>query len=486
MKKIIIGILCILFPFAKNTAQNPTETVISVEYETEFGNDTIVNFSTINRGSFHFIGGEGKVDHILDGQIYNNESSYEDNIDVYSWYKEDYDKITIVVNLSQKFNKAGIIISEEPITEDVINNSEPINLNNSNNHSYTNLSNNELYPYNFYYTKEYIYGNEKPFSKVFNLSGLKYTTQYYYRPYVLLDDNKYMFGMEKTFTTPRTIEAACLYDSRLGNLSSYDKELKLCITNTAAIQILNSLGCSTDINSYQAFNLGKMFFSSLSMESIEQLLMKQDDFISCTDGNYKLLSSIPNNIMEEFLTAVTSPIYFFPEDYINYDLDSIGNCAYTKNSNFSVINCEQIYELPYNKYLSVIPTTSSANVSVGIDLPTILIPGEYKVNITFAPNIEDLDDKRPNRMYIYWIEKNIEGNDIGLFTGTGTRIANPDGSGSYFETKDGGQVDTISFNYSPIGFTEGLIQLQSQVTSKLTKTYDRNLRIASIQLQLIK
>lgn len=247
---------------------------------------------------------------------------------------------------------------------------------------------------------------------------------------------------------------------------------------------------------------------------INDILAKSGQKIECSNGDAYVVDEYPMSIYEQFFKPIKVR---GSRNNVDQTLDSKGNAAYTKNSNFSSRNGQIVFTVTdsttmektvtsvnYN-YLDVIPTTSSANISVAFKIPNTL-SGTYDIFLVTNPIWMSIDnlatdniDERPYRFYTYIIERNTTGNDAGLYTGAGTRLANPDGSGSYFETK-GFAMDTINhipivndttyigkyeFKHAYYGRNdEGvLIQFQSQVTSKLTKTYSREMLISSILLK---
>lgn len=247
---------------------------------------------------------------------------------------------------------------------------------------------------------------------------------------------------------------------------------------------------------------------------VNDILAKSGQKIECSNGDAYVVDEYPMSIYEQFFKPIRVRGSY---DNVDLTLDTKGNPAYTKNSNFSSRSSRIVFtstdsvtlektvtNVDYS-HLDVIPTTSSANISVAFKIPNTL-SGTYDIFLVTNPIWMSVDnlasdniDPRPYRFYTYMIERNTSGNDMGLYTGTGTRLTNPDGSGSYFVTKgfvwdeekdipvvnDTTYIGKYEFKHAYYGRNDegALIQFQSQVTSKLTKDYSREMLISSILLK---
>jgi hypothetical protein len=207
---------------------------------------------------------------------------------------------------------------------------------------------------------------------------------------------------------------------------------------------------------------------------------------------------------------------------INKDLDKNGKAQFTKNANENFRNYASTFystiidtvenvvldrkNIDY-RYVDIVPSSGSVNPTVGFDIPNTL-SGTYDIYLVTCPiwlnsdynNIPDsLLDIRPYRFYTYIWERD----DDGEYPSSGLRLKNPvldeDGKETnYFTTidtlydaeghrivNDTTFIGTHTFNYAYYGRNdEGvIIQFQSQITSKLTKDYSREMLISSIILK---
>lgn len=482
MKRHILSIL--LFAMSVGLwAQNPVEAVIRVEYTTEEGNDTVRDFSSIGSGTFAFVGGRGIGQHILNGELVDDNGVMEENQDLYAWTKKtEAFSVEIVINTMIKNSNIGIAISKKSINGHL--DYEPMSSGTVSGTQMRTLQAGINGETSFLFDCENGRG-ATPYSYHIKFDNLGYNTKYYFQPFMILD-GKYMWGEEKSFVTPRTIEGALQYDPAIGIRSSYDTESGICLSESAVTELLGKCGVTGDANKAQISNAGKMLFATITPDMKETLKSKATNTIECIDGSIYLVNSIPADILDYVKEKFAEPIMVSAEGLVNYDVDERGNTLYTKNcvNPMETVQCPEDSDVPFGKYLNAAPSTSNTNVSLGINTPTGLLPGEYTFSVTFAPDYVDRENKRTHRFYIYIFEQQSLGLSAGMYPATGVRMANPDGSGNYFLTDNADKCDTVSFDYTVSdSFAPIIIQFQSQVTSKLKDTYDRGLRVASIEVK---
>lgn len=484
MKRHILSIL--LFAMSAGLwAQNPVEAVIRVEYTTEEGNDTVRDFSSIGSGTFAFVGGRGIGQHILNGELVDDNGVMEENQDLYAWTKKtEAFSVEIVINTMIKNSNIGIAISKKSI-----NGHLDCELVSSGTASGSKMNtqqagiNNEKVQSAFLFNCDN--GKDAPYSYHIKLDNLGYDTKYYFQPFMILD-GKYMWGEEKSFVTPRTIEGALLHDSAIGLNTSYDAESGVCLSESAIAELLDKCGLTNDIRRVQMSNAGKMLFAVITPDMKETLKGKASNVIDCVDGRIYLVKSIPADILDHVCAKLAEPVMTSAEGLVNYDADDRGITIYTKNcvTPVETVSCPADSDVPFGKYVNGVPANTNSNVSLGINTPVGLLPGEYTFSVTFAPDYVDRENKRTHRFYTYIFEQITSGANAGNYPTTGVRIANPDGSGNYFLTDNADKCDTVSFDYTVSdSFAPIIIQFQSQVTSKLKDTYDRGLRVASIEVK---
>lgn len=254
-------------------------------------------------------------------------------------------------------------------------------------------------------------------------------------------------------------------------------------------------------------------------KEINDILAKCGEPIECSNGQGYIVDEYPMTEFEQFFKKIKISA---SSASINKDLDKNGKAQFTKNANENFRNYASTFystiidtvenvvldrkNIDY-RYVDIVPSSGSVNPTVGFDIPNTL-SGTYDIYLVTCPiwlnsdynNIPDsLLDTRPYRFYTYIYERG----DDGDYPSSGLRLKNPvldeDGKETnYFTTidtlydaeghrivNDTTFIGTHTFNYAYYGRNdEGvIIQFQSQITSKLTKDYSREMLISSIILK---
>jgi len=252
-------------------------------------------------------------------------------------------------------------------------------------------------------------------------------------------------------------------------------------------------------------------------KELNDILAKCGTPFNCSNGDGYMVDEYPMTPYEQFFRKIKVTAN---GRSIDQTLDAKGNAQFTKNvsTNFRSTSgtlssyvadtlgniIARAQNMPYN-YVDIVPSSGSVNPSVAFQIPGTL-SGEYDIYLVTVPiwmggthdDLDNLLDTRPYRFYTYIYERENSGTNIGQYPSSGVRLPNPDGSGNYFitnplpENEDGCLMPTdttyigkYKFNHAYYGRNdEGvLIQLQSQITSKLTKEYSREMLIGSIILK---
>lgn len=250
-------------------------------------------------------------------------------------------------------------------------------------------------------------------------------------------------------------------------------------------------------------------------KEINDILSKCGDPISCSNGDAYIVDEYPMSIYEQFFHKINVPAL---SAYIDQTLDTKGNTVYTKNTSgtYRRTNGTLISKRTYEdgtslrkehkySYTCIEPSSASVNPSVAFQIDNTL-SGTYDLFIVTCPlwlnqsgdlNEEDID-RRGYRFYASVIERDDEGESMGQYSGNGVRLPNPDGSGNYFMTKgfpidcdsmhvanDTTYLGQYTFKNAYYGRNnEGvLVQIQSQISSKLTTEYSRTMLINCIILK---
>ena len=254
-------------------------------------------------------------------------------------------------------------------------------------------------------------------------------------------------------------------------------------------------------------------------KELNDILAKCGEPFECSNGQGYIVDEYPMTEFEQFFKKIKISA---SSASINKDLDKNGKAQFTKNANENFRNYASTFystiidtvenvvldrkNIDY-RYVDIVPSSGSVNPTVGFDIPNTL-SGTYDIYLVTCPiwlnsdynNIPDsLLDIRPYRFYTYIWERD----DDGEYPSSGLRLKNPvldeDGKETnYFTTidtlydaeghrivNDTTFIGTHTFNYAYYGRNdEGvIIQFQSQITSKLTKDYSREMLISSIILK---
>ena len=254
-------------------------------------------------------------------------------------------------------------------------------------------------------------------------------------------------------------------------------------------------------------------------KEINDILAKCGEPFECSNGIGYIVDEYPMTEFEQFFKKIKIN---GSSAAINKDLDSKGKSRFTKNANEnfqtragsvnSVLTdtLGAVVNRKYEEYsyVDIVPSSGSVNPSVGFDIPNTL-SGTYDIYLVTCPiwlNTlsgeilpDSMLDARPYRFYTYIWERGEDGD----YPSSTERLENPvlDEEGkttNYFTTssvlrdeegflilKDTTFIGTHTFNYAYYGRNdEGvIIQFQSQITSKLTKQYSREMLISSIILK---
>lgn len=252
-------------------------------------------------------------------------------------------------------------------------------------------------------------------------------------------------------------------------------------------------------------------------KQVNDILSKCGKPISCSNGDAYIVDEYPMSIYEQFFRKISVPA---SSSTIDQTLDSKGNPEYTKNvstsfrrtsgsfsQKFTNAEGEETVTKENFSFVDIVPSSASVNPYVAFQIDNTL-SGTYDLFLVTCPiwlnsngsiNLDDEDNTRGYRFYVNVIERQNEGDAIGQYSGNGERLANPDGSGNYFITKgirlnadstgivinDTTYLGQYTFKNCYYGRNnEGvLIQVQSQISSKLTKEYSREMLISGVILK---
>ena len=327
------------------------------------------------------------------------------------------------------------------------------------------------------------------YGSVINVSGLNYNTTYHIRPFAQFSNGTIMYGGEKVYTTPRTIEGALTHEPEM---SGWTLVYNNIIFKQEALALLTGgeIPEASSIKIYE--HVFKTMLDEMNKEEMESTFKKNAcRVLECTDGTLYFIDNLDDNIVADFKDSFhpTTVEFQINSLAVNLDIDNRGNERFTKSVNtaFNSIACDESWGVPYNSVLDIEPSSGSANPIVGFNIPGPLWNKTYSIYAVFvrisALDPEHVDDeesdKRPYRFYTNVIEQD----EKGEYPHIGVRLTNPADGTNYFVTNAENLVDTLylgDYHFNGLGST--IIQLQTQIPSRLTKDYSRRMLLSKIYL----
>lgn len=459
-------------------AQVAYDNKVVVEYINEAGElDSLYRRDTFSI-FINFYGGKGTV---RDENNVTGNGSYaeieEENKDCYVWVSPNK-RMTYMMNFAFNNNttsiKQGICFSTNPqpiISENVLKSSDGCF------YHYNGNDNTTIYLYEQYN------------NPIYYISGLNYNTTYYIRPFAQFGNGTIMYGGEKVYTTPRTIEGALTHEPEM---SGWTLVYNNIIFKQEALALLTGgeIPEASSIKIYE--HVFRTMLDGMSEEERKSTFEKNAcRVLECTDGTLYFIDKLNDDIVADFKDSFHPTTVEFQTNSlaVNLDIDNRGNERFTKSVNtaFNSIDCDNSWDVPYNSVLDIEPSTGSANPIVGFNIPGLLWNKTYSIYAVFvrisALDPEHVDDeesdKRPYRFYTNVFEQD----EKGEYPHIGVRLKNPADGTNYFVTNAENLVDTLyigDYRFNGLGST--IIQLQTQITSKQTKDYSRRMLISKIYL----
>lgn len=322
---------------------------------------------------------------------------------------------------------------------------------------------------------------------VINVSGLDYNTTYHIRPFAQFGNGTIMYGGEKVYTTPRTIEGALTHEPEM---SGWTLAYNNIIFKQEALALLTGgeIPEASSVKFYE--HVFRTMLDGMNKEEMESAFKKNAcRVLECTDGTLYFIDKLDDNIVADFKDRFHPVTVELQTNSlaVNWDLDNRGVVRFTKNVTFNSIACDESWGVPYNSLLDIEPFSAVANPIVGFNIPEPLWNKTYSIYAVFArisaldpEHVDDEEsDKRPYRFYTNVIEQSEKGG----YPNSGVRLKNPADGTYYFVTDAENLVDTLylgDYRFNGLGST--IIQLQTQITSKMTKDYSRRMLISKIYL----
>lgn len=251
-------------------------------------------------------------------------------------------------------------------------------------------------------------------------------------------------------------------------------------------------------------------------KEINDILAKCGTPFECSNGVGYIVDEYPMSIYEQFFYKIKIAAN---ARSINLDIDTSGKNQFTNNVSTSFRTYEGTVNsvvvdsindtvmrktIPYN-YVDIVPSTTSVNPTVAFDVPNTL-SGTYDIYLVTCPiwlgsdytNAEELD-ARKYRFYVNLFQREYnEAKKTANYPSSGMRLINPLDGNNYFETQglafsedgfivvnDTTFLGSVTMKNAYYGRDdEGVvIQLQTNITSRQTTEYSRQMLISSIILK---
>lgn len=477
MKKTMIMVAALCMLGQTSSAQVMCDNIVTVEYKDAEGKvQTLEKRSSDGPVDFSFLGSKKKVDN---GEAGSDEhyAAMEENADAYvhesnyvsdkiSWYA-----LCLYAHVSVPGEAWGICVSTSPaptISKQVPDGNEDAEYWCEGLTDYTIYCTNDSSDCRFY------------------LNGLYYHSTYYVRPFVKFSNGEIMYGGEKAFTSPYTFEGVEANEPEGKEWHGVYGDVFLAKSALAPL-VDAGYADSEDVQQAMVEEVGKR----MSVELMETLRKSAYRKIDCVEGTMHFVDKLPSYFVEAF-RAEMNPYSMEPVEIVadassvNFDLDSRGNSMFTKSviTPMPTYVCDESWGVPNNRFLYLLPINGNANPTVAFNIPQYLWGREYSIYAVFVrcdarDKLEgkDEEDMRPYRFYTNIFERN----DFGEYKST--RLTNPADGTRYFVTNPENFVDTLYIgDYDFSDKPGGMIQIQSQVSSRQLADYTRDILISKIIL----
>lgn len=483
MKKNIISVVALCMLAQLSSAQVMYDDIVTVEYKDADGKVQVWEERSCEDGvQFSFVGAKGKVENGREG----SDAYYadvEENADAYVYESKHvmdawlWNELSLYTHVSVSDCKGGICVSTSsgPVISEIIPTSQLDNV-----YQCDGMAN---------FT---IYGDcDSNGDSQYVLSGLDYHKAYYVRPFVKFDNGQIMYGGEKMFTTPYTFESVVLFEPEAKDLHGIYNDMFLNKDAMTALADAEYLA-SEDVRQGMMFELKNRLFD-VDEENIKKNAYRK---IECVDGTMYFVNKLPEAFVKTFREEVNpnsmKPIEFVTDSAsVNMDVNDNGATMFTKNAVTPISSMKYKFDeslgLPDVDFLDIVPIAGNANPAVAFDIPRYLWGREYSLYAVFVRidalgklGIEgyDPEDMRSYKFYVNIIERN----DMGEYKNS-TRLKNPADGTNYYINNAENLVDTLYLgDYAFSSKPGGMIQLQSQVSSRQTTMYSREILISKFIL----
>lgn len=478
MKKTMIMVAALCMLGQTSSAQVMCDNVVTVEYKDAEGKvQTLEKRSSDGPVAFSFLGSKKKVDN---GEAGSDEhyAAMEENADAYvheSNYVSDrrsWRALGLYAHVSVPGEAWGICVSTSPaptISEQVPDGNEE-----------TGYWCEGLTDYTIYCT------NDSSDCR-FYLNGLYYHSTYYVRPFVKFSNGEIMYGGEKAFTSPYTFDGVEANEPEGKEWHGVYGDVFLAKSALAPL-VDEEYADSWNVQQAMVEEVRKR----MSVELVETLRKSAYRKIDCVEGTMHFVNKLPSYFIEAFRAemnpySMESVEIVTDASSVNFDLDSKGSYEFTKSvvTPMATYVCDESWGVPNNRFLYLQPINGNANPTVAFNIPQYLWGREYSIYAVFVrcdarDKLEgkDEEDKRPYRFCTNIFEREADGEYK-----RSTRLKNPADGSNHFVTNAENFVDTLYIgDYAFSDKLGGMIQIQSQVSSRQLVDYSRDILISKIIL----
>lgn len=299
-------------------------------------------------------------------------------------------------------------------------------------------------------------------------NSLDYDTEYFYRAYVCKYGLTY-YSEEKSHIFYQDIS------SFIGYTPEWDFEQSAYVmpTDTAfkiGFKVFTGIECSDT----SLIVLKGEWKAYLTQDIAKELIAKGSELKKCHEGDLLYINEVGSDFFEALFTEGVFNIDI--PNSINYENDYTRNCE----TPLPKVDCDESWGIEGNAYWITTPTTNMVQPQIAVNLPYALPGYSYKISVIFAPDTRAEADTLATRNKVRF---NFFGSDeYGLFPSRGTTIYIPGTLTRDFEPENALKCDTIDINIEAESIKRSMLQIVSNVSSRLIKEgkHSREIRIAGI------
>lgn len=317
-------------------------------------------------------------------------------------------------------------------------------------------------------------------AEIAKLTGLKYNSTYYVRPYVVVKTirgNKRMYGGEECFTTLRTLKA--FYANENYGVDRCELVLSSGAIESFYTKYANRISVEASI-AYPviASNWAEYMILHQDMKN-DVKKMNSTSQIECTDGTVYVSSIVPDSYAEGFLhymlneDKIIDPVEsFYYETYANGKPTEVSSESFSDETGWVTTDTN-----PYGGYFCCKPTAPIGSAKYSFKLPSFL-PGKYMISVTFAPGIGEEDvqsNKISTELYSFNEERDWYDSSRVLCD-----EAHADGNNAITNTSEG--CDTVTYTTDLAGQHFLKITPGGKSSEIKNGVYTKEVRIAEIKV----